>query len=158
MLNGSNIPIVVQKDNQTETFNNKQDKTVLKCNEPSSQSLSKSDSNILMAFPLRLFCCCFLFREIKPSLNSVLLLSYQCWGPTWQKKIPKAPLLPLIISSLCFPHQSTVCWMPHSLHAYRLSNLILLHCSPLLPSPKHTGLFSVLWTSQGPSYYRAFAI
>lgn len=51
MLNGSNIPIAVQRNNQAEIFNDKQDKTVLKSNELSSQSLPKSDSNILMAFP-----------------------------------------------------------------------------------------------------------
>lgn len=61
MLNGNNIPIAVQKDNQAETFKNKQDKTVLKSNKPSSQSLSKSHSNILMAFPLSHVCCCFPF-------------------------------------------------------------------------------------------------
>ena len=51
MLNSGNIPIAVQRNNQAEIFNDKQDKTVLKSNELSSLSLPKSDSNILTAFP-----------------------------------------------------------------------------------------------------------
>lgn len=116
MLYGNNISIAVQRDNQAETFNNKQDKRILKSNEPSFQSPSKSDSNILMAFPLSNFCCCFLFKKIKPSLNSVLLPSYYCWGPTLLVKFSKTHTWPCVmyhpLASLT--NQQIICWISHS--------------------------------------------
>lgn len=107
MLNGNNIPTAVQKDNQTETSNDKQDKTVLKSNEASSHSLSKSDSNILMAFPLRQCCCCFLFLGNKtiPQLCSLAFTLVPRSHIT--ENFPKAPLVHPTTSSLCFPRQST---------------------------------------------------
>lgn len=107
MLNGNNIPTAVQKDNQTETFNDKQDKTVLKSNEPSSQSLSESDSNYLNGISFEAMLLLFPFSGNKtiPQFCSLAFTSVLRSHIT--EKFPKAPPCDPTISSLCFPHQST---------------------------------------------------
>lgn len=156
MLNGNNIPTVIQKDNQAETVKHKQDKTVLKSNESSSQSLSKSDSNTLMAFPLSHFCCRFLFRKIKSSLNSVLLPLYQCWGPTLLQKFPKGPLLASNTSSLCFPFWSTDNLL--NVTFFTMPSNSPPHLAPLLSSLTKSQKYQPSFCSLDSSYHRDFAL